>query len=131
MSRAAALRTKAAPAPAPEPTAEQLQLAFRHLSRPNLWPSTVEECLRKPHFAAALRALALRMHRGGIGQPNGAKPQHSLPTGVPVPPTPQYPLPLPPRPAQACAHLPGPGHWVCRPSQATADRKRLAANDKD
>jgi hypothetical protein len=73
------MRGPARPAAA-EPTKQQLQLALRHLRRPG-WPGTLEECLAKPHFALALRALAQILNRGPAGC--GFAPSAELPQATP------------------------------------------------
>lgn len=46
-------------------TAEQLRLAWRHVSRPG-WPPTLEAALEHPAYAVALRGIARNLHRRGI-----------------------------------------------------------------
>lgn len=81
---AAALKPTAAHGPRPEPTAEQLQLAYRQLWRYG-WPSTFDEAMARHSFATAIRAVALGLNRpawaGRVAQPS------RLPCG-PIPPTP-------------------------------------------
>lgn len=134
--RAPALQAPQAPAPtAPAPVQqhppvceERLRLALRHLRRPG-WPSTLEACMAKPHYALALRALAQMLNRGG--QPLPARPPHALPKGLPVPGVPAQPLP-PGAPAHLLHKAPA---WALLPpasvARGAADRKRLAANDID
>jgi hypothetical protein len=132
----------------PQPTRQQLEMAYRHLRRPNLWPPSLEEALARPHFAAALRALAIRLQRGAAFVPAHAAPPHRLPYGPPVPPTPAA-LPGTAHSRQAQPLLAtAPPAWMCRPpagrgaaaaartttlqpAPSGPDRKRLAANDRD
>lgn len=47
------------------PSAEQLRLAFRHVSRPG-WPSTLEAALAQPAYRVCLYGIARNLHRRGI-----------------------------------------------------------------
>ena len=58
-----ARRTQAAPAALPEPTAEQLQLAYRQLARPDRWPPTLEQAMAHPTLGICLRAMARQLSR--------------------------------------------------------------------
>lgn len=99
--------------PRPEPTAEQLQLAYRQL-RTAHWPDTVEASLQHAIYGPLMRTHALRM-----GRPSW--------TPAPRPKSlPQNPPPLPPTP-----EVTSPGATK-RPStlpRLRHDPRRLAAND--
>lgn len=90
---------------ATEPTAQQLQLAFRNLRRPHLWPATLEEALAHPTLGVCLRNAARQ-----LGRPTWTG---KASTGAPPPVAPRTPAPVPQRALPA------------------VDFKRLAANDRD
>lgn len=113
----------AAAAPAPELTPEQLQLAYRQLSRPGRWPPTLEQALAHPTLGICLRALARQLSRPRW---TGSPVAPTMPAGY-VPTTPTEP---PPRKAQrpgGAAHSPQHLEWRRR----GIDLKRAAANDRD
>lgn len=106
--------------PGTEPTLEQYQLAYRHLSRPG-WPS-FDDCMRDHVRRTCLAGIARNM-----GRPSWV-PTHvaiSLPQGLPVPPTPT----VPPQRQQAARPRTELGAWPAR--RGGHDVKRLAANDRD
>lgn len=47
------------------PTAEQLRLAFRQVSRPG-WPSTLEAALEHPTYRVCLVGIARNLNRRGM-----------------------------------------------------------------
>lgn len=49
----------------PPPTAEQLRLAFRQVSRPG-WPTTLEAALAHPVYGVCLRGMACTLDRRGM-----------------------------------------------------------------
>lgn len=49
----------------PPPTAEQLRLAFRQISRPG-WPSTLEAALEHPVYRVCLCGIARNLNRRGL-----------------------------------------------------------------
>ena len=108
---------------AQEPSREQLELAFRQLARPHLWPATLDQALARPHMALCLRKLAQQLGRPAwqAGQPR------AVGTSAPVPHTPTAPPPRrpgspAPNPRTALGHSGKP---------RGVDMKRAAANDRD
>ena len=100
-----------------EPTAEQLQMAYRHLANPS-WPPTLDEALARQAYRVAIYAVARNLGRPRwMGAPRGAS---TLPAG-PVPPTPTAP------PERAAA---APKRARYFPANAF-DGRRAAANDRD
>jgi hypothetical protein len=91
-----------------EPTREQLALAFRQISRPG-WPASLDDALARPHFAAALRGIAVNLRRAS------ACPAPRRPGPASAPPAP---------PVQA-----DPRQRMATPTRF--DAKRAAANDID
>lgn len=65
------------------PTAEQLRLAWRHVSRPG-WPPTLEAALRIPHYSTCLHAMARNLYRPPFGHRAPPQPVAALPTAPPV-----------------------------------------------
>ena len=74
-------------------TAEQLRLAWRHISRPG-WPPTLEAALERPHYRVCLEGIARNLHRRGIDR---------VPDAAPAP-APQLALFTPPNPGAIHAH---------------------------
>jgi hypothetical protein len=104
-------------------TDEQLRLAFRHLRRPNSWPTTFEAAMADPTFALCLRAMARN-----LGRPKWqASPVAPSLPAAPVPPTPTAPPARTPTPAPP----PPPRTKHKAPRKAGVDLKRRAANDLD
>lgn len=135
-----------APSQPAAPTREQLLLAYRHLARPG-WPDTLDAALAQYSYRTAIHGLARNLNRHRFELNAGRR--HSLPD-APVPPTPAH-LPtaverkhraeqerrhgFTGRP-DALGAFPmggvskGPG-WMPTAAANSADRKRLAANDRD
>lgn len=98
-----------------EPSAEQLQLAYRHMARPG-WPNSLDAALAHRVYGPCIRGLARNLRRGAWRA--GPAPGLHNPLAS-VPPTPAAPrMPSPPHKPKA-AKTP---HW---------DAKRAAANDLD
>lgn len=55
------------------PTAEQLRLAWRHVSRPG-WPPTLEQALEQHAYRVALHAIARNLGRRGMDRTAAAVP---------------------------------------------------------
>lgn len=120
-----------------EPTAEQLQLAWRQMRNRNGCPATLEAALASSAWHVPLVCLARQLGRRiGAGPGPGAAAQAAarLGTATYVPPTPAGP---PPRSPQATARHPGHQHRQgvpmhrLRAATPGRDGKRAAANDLD
>lgn len=101
---------------ATEPTLQQLQIAFRHISRPG-WPPTLEQALAKPHYALCLRAMAQNLGRASVCGPAQRPGPTTAPAAPPVPATPSTR-------SSTTAHRQ-------RPARFDFDARRAAANDFD
>lgn len=116
----------------PEPTTEQLHMAYRIL-RNHTWPDTLEAAMERPSYATAIRGRARSLHRANVCTPS---PRPALPQG-PVPPTPTAPRQVPKAAVRGGSVMHTTpiafwGHARTQPPQwLGADRKRLAANDRD
>lgn len=108
----AAQQTPAAQ-PLPEPSAEQLQLAYRHLARPG-WPTSVEAAMARHSYATALRQVARTLNRGSW-RPPGYTP--IMGAHATVPPTPTQP--------------PGRQKTPRSSKPLPFDYRKAAANDRD
>lgn len=67
------------------PTAEQLRLAFRHVSRPG-WPATLEAALAHPVYSVCLTAMARQLNRHAFNHQPPPQPVAPTPAAAPVSP---------------------------------------------
>jgi hypothetical protein len=118
----------------PEPTAEQLQMAWRHMRGRNGCPATLEAALSSAAWHVPLVCLARQLGRRigtSPGQGAAAQAAARLGAGNYVPPDPTAP-PRPAGPTRTVPHYARPGAVpMHRPRPAGHDLKRAAANDFD
>jgi hypothetical protein len=110
-----------------EPTAEQLQIAFRELWRPGR-PDTVEKMLLHPTLGVCLRGIARARHRV-LTRNAGHQPVQAIIHQC-VPPTPAMPPHRPKPPRSAPAERPAYLHRAAA-TKPRFDARKAAANDRD
>lgn len=124
-------------APQPEPTEEQLALMYRHLARPG-WPTTLEAALAHRVYGPCLRQAARTTNLNrGAWRPAAVAPVALGLCHAHVPPIPTVQRQVPKAVVRggSVMHTTPIAYWghsrTTTPQWLGADRKRLAANDKD
>lgn len=106
-------------------TMEQLQLAYRQLSRPG-WPP-LEQCLQDHVRRTCLEGIARNMGRPAW---RPAIVAGGLPQGLPIPADPEPPAKAPAKVSPITSYWSRP-RPVVDPRKRLVDLKRAAANDRD
>lgn len=111
-------------------TEVQQRLAYRELFRPHIWPPTFEAAMARKPFRVAICRVAI--NRSRVAFCDAATVPSTLPRGAPVPPTPPARQAAQPAPNTRPIFGTNPQARLSQwPNKLAADRKRLAANDKD